>query len=216
MAYSCLGKTYRKESQLKTKNSRFYGLGFLLALAISASACAGAGDANEGTDSSAGTQQSATEDSAVGNDTLAQDGTSPEPLEAAEEAAITSEEFVRISLVNFSVSNEECSYGDGSLFIQAKLTNLTDRSILAAEVSATVTDVFGESIGRGYNISTDETIGPRAEANLGTWANTCFRLSDASGDDRRLLEIGSELETKTDLVIDVTRIAFDDGEVVEF
>lgn len=58
--------------------------------------------------------------------------------------------------------------------------------------------------------------GPRAEANLGTWGNTCFRLSDASGDDRRLLEIGSELETKTDLVIDVTRIAFDDGEVVEF
>lgn len=204
---------------MKSKNNLLPGLGFLLGLTLLLSSCSGAGEADSSSSESsvsASTDGGESEDSLAGAGSSSDVSSTDDVSEEVDEIAIKStEDFVRITLVEFSVSNQKCSFGDGSLEIRAVLTNVTDKAILAAEVDADILDVFGESIGRGFNISTDETIAPGADANLGTWGNSCFRLSNR-GDDRRLLEMKDELDTKANLVISVTRIAFDDGEVVQF
>ena len=199
------------------KNSPLRGLGLLVALTISISACGAPEEENGAIDSSNGVQQSESADSVAENGSLDESVVSgSEPTEAVSSPVTTSEDFVRVSLVEYAVSNEKCSYRDGSLKLRATLTNLTDKTIIAAEVSARINDVFGEEIGRGFDISSDETVGPGSEVNLGTWGNSCFSLSANIGDQKRLLDFQGDLNTKTTLVISVTRIAFDDGEIVEF
>lgn len=123
-------------------------------------------------------------------------------------------EYVSFSLVEFSVSNAECSYSDGSVEIRATMTNNSDKAIVAFEAFASINDVFGERI-NGYNISTDETVPPGETAQLGSWGNSCYSLNRFSSDDQRLLEI-DDLEAKTEVELVASRLAFEDGEVVEF
>ena len=124
------------------------------------------------------------------------------------------EDFLSYKLVEFSVSNSECSYSDGSLTMRVTFTNKSERDILAIEASAAIEDIFGESL-KGLNISSDESLGSGDSINVGSWGSTCYDLNDFSSDDKRLLDM-EDLEKTTDVVIGVTKIAFADGEVLEF
>jgi hypothetical protein len=123
-------------------------------------------------------------------------------------------DYVTAELVEFSVSNAECSYSDGSLELLVTLTNVSDKKIIAVDASATVNDVFGEEINR-YSISGDKSFGPGKQLNVGSWGNSCYDLNKYSSEDQRLLDM-EDLDTTTDVVIKVSKIAFEGGEVLEF
>lgn len=135
----------------------------------------------------------------------------PAPKAVAEE---TWTDFLSHELIEFSVSNVDCSYSDGSMEMLVTFKNISDREMIAIEASATVNDVFDEQM-TGVNISSDKSLAAGDSVNVGSWGSSCFPLSDISGDDRRLLEMDN-LEKKTKVKISVTKIAFDDGEIVEF
>lgn len=138
-----------------------------------------------------------------------------ESSDASEDATATDwTNYVTAELVEFSVSNAECSYSDGSLELLVTLTNVSDKKIIAVDASAIVNDVFGEEI-NGYNISGDKSFGPGKQLKVGSWGNSCYDLNQFSSEDQRLLDM-EDLETTTDVVIKVSKIAFEGGEVLEF
>jgi hypothetical protein len=123
------------------------------------------------------------------------------------------EQYLSSNVVEYSVSTKECDYSDGSLEIQVEFKNLTDKNIIAFEASATIFDIFSEEIG-GYNISSDKGVGPQESITTGSAGNTCYEINSYS-DSKRLLEM-EDINKTSKLVIQVTKIAFEDGEIKEF
>lgn len=161
---------------------------------------------------------SATDSTVNGTTTPSEELSSQSESEASEPSTETTSSdwtnFVTAEVVEFSVSNSSCSYSDGSLELLVVLTNVSDKKILAVDASATVNDIFGEEI-KGLNLSEDKSFGPGKKLKVGSWGNSCWSLSDYSSGERRLMEM-EDLETKTDLVIEVEKIAFEGGEILEF
>ncbi len=124
------------------------------------------------------------------------------------------EDFLEANLVEFSVSKAECSYSDGSLELRVTLTNLSDRNIVAIDAVALINDIFDEEI-KGLNISSDESLAAGDSVNVGSWGSSCYDLNQFSSEDNRLLDM-EDLDKTTDVVIEVRKIAFEDGEVLEF
>ena len=122
--------------------------------------------------------------------------------------------YVTAELVEFSVSNAECSYSDGSLELLVTFTNVSDKKVIAVEALALVNDVFGEEINR-YTISGDKSFGPGKEFKAGSWGNSCYEMNEYSSEDNRLLDM-EDLDSTTDVVIKVSKIAFEGGEILEF
>jgi hypothetical protein len=123
------------------------------------------------------------------------------------------EQYLSSNVVEYSVSTKECDYSDGSLEIQVEFKNLTDKNIIAFEASATIFDIFSVEIG-GYNISSDKGVGPQEAITTGSAGNTCYEINSYS-DSKRLLEM-EDINKTSKLVIQVTKIAFEDGEIKEF
>ena len=136
----------------------------------------------------------------------------PEPTQVEDEDSW--ETVLAIKLVEFSVSNAECSYSDGLLELRATVTNVSDTEIIAIDAGAWITDVFGEQI-KGLDISTDEKIAPGESVNVGSWGNACYDLNQFSADDNRLLDM-EDLDASTDVEFIVNKIAFSDGEIVSY
>ena len=122
--------------------------------------------------------------------------------------------FLKEEIVEFSVSKSDCSYDDGSLELLVKLTNITSREILAIDGSAEVQDVFGEKIMR-LNLSSDKSLAAGQTVNVGSWGSSCWGLNNYSSDEARLMEMDNVSES-TKVVIEVSKIAFKDGEILEF
>lgn len=133
---------------------------------------------------------------------------SPEPEESSWE------ESLRIELVEFSVSKAECSYSDGSLELRATVTNISGRDIVAIDAAALINDVFDEQI-KGLNISSDKKLLAGDSVNVGSWGNSCYDLNQFSSDDNRLLDM-EDLGSSTKVQFQVRKIAFSDGEVIEY
>ena len=161
---------------------------------------------------------SATESTGLGITTPSEEPSSQSESEASEPSTETTSsdwtKFVTADLEEFSVSNNSCSYSDGSLEILVVLTNVSGKKILAVDASATVNDIFGEEI-IVFDISEDKSFGPGKKLKVGSWGNSCYSLSDYSSEERRLMEM-EDLEATTDLVIKVEKIAFEGGEILEF
>jgi hypothetical protein len=161
---------------------------------------------------------SATESTGLGITTPSEEPSSQSESEASEPSTETTTsdwtKFVTADLEEFSVSNNSCSYSDGSLEILVVLTNVSGKKILAVDASATVNDIFGEEI-IVFDISEDKSFGPGKKLKVGSWGNSCYSLSDYSSEERRLMEM-EDLEATTDLVIKVEKIAFEGGEILEF
>ena len=145
----------------------------------------------------------------------AEESTDSESSDGSEDSTSTDwTNYVTAELVEFSVSNAECSYSDGTLELLVTLTNVSDKKIIAVDASATVNDVFGEEI-NGYNISGDKSFGPGKKLKVGSWGNSCYDLNQFSSEDNRLLDM-EDLDSTTDVVIKISKIAFEGGEVLEF
>ena len=123
-------------------------------------------------------------------------------------------EILKAEITEFSVSTSDCSYDDGSLELLVKLTNVSSREILAIDASAEVQDLFGEKI-MGLNLSSDDSLPPGQTANVGSWGSSCFGLNNYSSNELRLMEM-SNVSEQTKVVIEVSKVAFKDGEVIEF
>jgi hypothetical protein len=126
--------------------------------------------------------------------------------------APTWEDFLKYDIVQYSVSNAECDYSEGSLEFILDFTNISKKKIIAISASANILDVFGEEI-KGLNISTDEAVAPGSVVKVGSMGNSCWELNQYDSDDMRLKEM--DLKT-TKVEIEVTKIAYSDGEIVEF
>jgi len=136
----------------------------------------------------------------------------PEADEIEEEDSWDS--VLAIKLVEFSVSNAECSYSDGLLELRATITNVSAKEIIAIDAGAWITDVFGEQI-KGLDISSDEKIAPGDSINVGSWGNACYDLNQFSADDNRLLDM-DDLDASTDVEFIVNKIAFTGGEIIDY
>ncbi len=123
------------------------------------------------------------------------------------------EQYLSSNVVEYSVSTKKCDYSDGSLEIQVEFENLTDKKIIAFVASATIFDIFSEEIG-GYNISSDKGVGPLEAITTGSTGNRCYEINSYS-DSKRLLEM-EDINKTSKLVIQVSKIAFEDGEIKEF
>lgn len=117
-------------------------------------------------------------------------------------------------IVEFSVSKSDCSYDDGTLELLAKFTNITSRDILAIEASAEVQDLFGEKI-MGLNLSSDKLLTSGQTVNVGSWGSSCWGLNNYNSDELRLMNM-TDVSELTKIVIQVNKIAFKDGEILEF
>lgn len=133
---------------------------------------------------------------------------SPDPEESSWE------ESLKIELVEFSVSKAECSYSDGSLELRATVTNISGKDIVAIDAAAIINDVFDEQI-KGLSISSDEKLVAGDSVNVGSWGNSCYDLNQFSSDDNRLLDM-KDLDSSAKVEFQVRKIAFSDGEVVEY
>lgn len=122
------------------------------------------------------------------------------------------QDILKYDIAQYSVSNAECDYSSGALEFILNFTNLTDKKIIAISASAKIMDVFDEEI-KGLNISTDEALGPKETIKVGSTGNSCWSLNKYDSDDMRLKEM--DLKT-TRVVIEVSKIAYANGEVVEF
>ncbi len=120
--------------------------------------------------------------------------------------------YLSYEVSEFSVSKAECSYSDGSLEVLVKFKNISERPIAAVDAAGTVNDVFGEKK-IGVNLSVAKKIAPGASANAGSWGSSCYSLNSYSADESSLLEADPET---LKLVVEVSKIAFVDGEIIEF
>ena len=123
-------------------------------------------------------------------------------------------EILKAEITEFSVSKSDCNYDDGSLELLVKLTNISSREILAIDASAEVQDLFGEKI-MGLNLSSDKLLPPGQTANVGSWGSSCWGLNNYSSGESRLMDMSSVSEL-TKIVIEVSKVAFKDGEILEF
>ena len=123
-------------------------------------------------------------------------------------------EILKAEISEFSVSKSDCSYDDGSLELLVKLTNISTSEILAIDASGEVQDLFGETL-MVLNISSDKQLSPGKTVKVGTWGSSCFGLNEYDSDQVRLMEM-SNVSELTKVVINVSKIALKDGEVLEF
>jgi hypothetical protein len=123
-------------------------------------------------------------------------------------------EILKAEISEFSVSKTDCSYDDGSLELLVKLTNISSSEILAIDASGEVQDLFGDTL-MVLNISSDKQLSPGKTVNVGTWGSSCFGLNNYDSDQLRLMEM-SNVSELTKVVINVSKIALKDGEVLEF
>lgn len=112
----------------------------------------------------------------------------------------------------FSVSKAECSYTDGSLEVQVKFTNISDKAIAAVDATGTINDVFGEKK-MAVDLSVAKKMAVGASANAGSWGRSCFSLNPYIADQANLLDMDPET---IKLVVEVSKIAFVDGQIIEF
>ena len=125
------------------------------------------------------------------------------------------EDFLDGNLVELSVSKAECGFAtDGSLDLLVTFKNTTDRKMLAISADVEVMDLFGERL-IGVNISSDDSILAGASVNVGSWGSNCYSLNEYKSEDLRLLAM-EDVSKTTEVVINVSKIAFEDGEVLEF
>jgi hypothetical protein len=122
------------------------------------------------------------------------------------------QDHLKYRVSQYTVTNASCSYSDGTLEMIVDFTNLSDKKIIAVSASAKINDVFDEQI-MSLNMSTDEAIAPGATIKAGSTGSSCWSLSDYDADEQRLMEM--DLKT-TRVVVSVSKIAFADGEVLEF
>jgi hypothetical protein len=141
---------------------------------------------------------------------------SPEPSQEASPDAteVSWDSSLEVQLVEFSVSKAKCSYSDGSLEMRATVANISGRDIIAIDVAALINDVFGEEI-MGMDLSSDKKLAAGESVNVGSWGNSCFSLNQFSSDHNRLLDM-DDLDASTDVEFQVRKIAFSDGEIVEY
>ena len=123
-------------------------------------------------------------------------------------------EILKAEIIEFSVSKANCSYDDGTLELLVKLTNISSKEILAIDASAEIQDLFGEKI-MGLNLDSDKLLPPGQIANVGSWGSSCWGLNNYNSDETRLMEMINVSEL-TKIVIEVSKIAFRDGEILEF
>jgi len=123
-------------------------------------------------------------------------------------------EVLREELVEFSVSKSDCSYDDGSLELLAKFTNIYSKEILAIKASAEIQDLFGENL-MVLTLDSDQSLAPGKTVNVGSWGSSCFGLNNYDSDQLRLMEMINVSEL-TKVVIQVSMVAFKDGEILAF
>lgn len=120
--------------------------------------------------------------------------------------------YLSQQVAEFSVSNAECSYTKGTLEVQVKFTNISDRPIAAIDANGTVNDVFGEKQ-MGVDLSVAKKVSPGKSVNAGSWGSSCYSLNPYIAEQAGLLDMDPE---NINLVVEVTKIAFTDGEIIEF
>lgn len=123
-------------------------------------------------------------------------------------------EYLKDEIIEFSVSKSDCGYDDGTLELLAKFVNITSRDILAIEADAEVQDLFGEKI-MGLSLSSDELLTSGQTVNVGSWGSSCWGLNNYNSDELRLMNMTKVTEL-TKIIIQVNKIAFKDGEILEF
>lgn len=114
--------------------------------------------------------------------------------------------------IEFSVSNAECSYTNGTLEVLVKFTNISDRTIAAIDANGTINNVFGEEQ-MAVNLSVSKKVAAGKSVNAGSWGSSCYSLNPYIAGEAGLLEMDPE---NIKLVVEVTKIAFSDGEIIEF
>jgi ABC-type glycerol-3-phosphate transport system substrate-binding protein len=121
--------------------------------------------------------------------------------------------YVTSTTSEFSVSKTaECSYSKGSLEVLVKFKNISDRPIAAIDAVGAVNDVFGTKK-MGVNLSVSKKIAVGASANAGSWGSSCYSINEYNADEASLLETDP---SNIKLVVSVSKIAFVDGEIIEF
>lgn len=123
-------------------------------------------------------------------------------------------DYVTAELVEFSVSNAECGFRDGTMEVLVTFTNVSEKKIIAVDAFANIYDIFGEEM-NSVDLFGDKSFGPGKTLKVGSWGNGCYGLNDYSSEDQRLLDM-EDLAATTDIVITVSKIAFEGGEVLEF
>lgn len=120
--------------------------------------------------------------------------------------------YVSEQTIEFSVSEAECSYSRGTLEVLVKFKNISNRTIAAIEAYGSVNDVFGERQ-MGVKLSVAKKIAPGKSVNAGSWGSSCYSLNPYIAKEAGLIDMDPE---NRKLVVEVTKIAFTDGEIVEF
>ena len=120
--------------------------------------------------------------------------------------------YLSQQVAEFSVSKAECSYTKGTLEVQVKFTNISDRPIAAIDAGGTVNDVFGEKQ-MAVDLSVAKKVAPGKSVNAGSWGSSCYSLNPYIAEQAGLLDMDPE---NINLVVEVTKIAFVDGEIIEF
>ncbi len=120
--------------------------------------------------------------------------------------------YLTSTIVEFSVSKAECSYSKGSLEALIKFKNISDKTIVAIEASGTVNNVFGEKQ-MGIDLSESKKVAPGKTVNAGSWGSSCWSLNQFISEQIGLLDMDPET---IKLVVEVSKIAFDNGEILEF
>ena len=111
--------------------------------------------------------------------------------------------------------DKECGAYDASLKFVIQVRNLTAKTIVAAETSALITDLFDKEL-IDLNLPVDRKIGPFETALIGTTTgSSCFSLSQYDSDELRLSQMG-DVRKMTKVIFSVWKIAYSDGSSEEF
>ena len=127
--------------------------------------------------------------------------------------------FVQIESQEYSINNRPCGDdggvgSDATLEIVVQLRNVSGQEIKAVKASAIILDSFGEEIWT-FGLDEDRRVKDGDTFRVGSYGGFCWELNEWDEVDRRLLDM-DDLYSQSSLEVVISKIAFMNGDVVEF
>lgn len=121
----------------------------------------------------------------------------------------------------FSVTREKLSWDHAgtcadiydSLYIIFSIKNISDKTVDAVDMSAEISDEFGDSL-KTVNMQSSATISPNKSIRVGSTGSHCYKLNNYESGDNVILNWSAG--DQGTLTLNLDRIKFDDGSIEDY